>query len=251
MRTLLFCFIVLIALPLQARLPHGPYYKSLDSYINKGLDVKEALHKSINQHKTLSYKSARKILFGQLHLETNSRGKHFVTDVYCRHKVGESSGVGPGRIPNNSVMNCEHTWPQSRFNRSMSKNSQKTDLHHLFPSDSRANSSRGNTAFGEVQGRDAHDNCQASQRGSDILSNRTSFEPPTEHRGNVARALFYFSVRYKISISNQEEIHLRSWHEDDPVDSAEIKRNEEIYSVQGNRNPFIDEPTSVSDVADF
>jgi deoxyribonuclease-1 len=252
MKAYLTClFLVTLSFGIYGKIPAGSYYHKASFNIENGVSPKLALFKAINQHTVLSYKQARRHLFGRLHLEKTANGSYTVKDVYCRKDVGENYGVGPDRIPNNTIMNCEHTWPQSRFNKQMSKTAQKTDLHHLFPSDSKANSSRGNLRFGAVNGRDAHNNCSSSQRGSDILSSGTSFEPPVEHRGNVARALFYFSVRYQIKITRQEETHLREWHLSDPVDDQERQRNEEIYAIQGNRNPFIDEPTAVDDISDF
>jgi len=35
------------------------------------------------------------------------------------------------------------------------------------------------------------------------------------------------------------------WHNDDPVSQREIDRNNEVYAIQGNRNPFIDYPDFV------
>ena len=89
-------------------------------------------------HKKLNYKQAKKALFGKLHLEKDKSGEYFVKDVYCNidyyssHEVGK---IGPNKIPNHNVVNCEHTWPQSRFNH-FSKY-QVSDLHHLFPTNSR------------------------------------------------------------------------------------------------------------------
>lgn len=39
---------------------------------------------------------------------------------------------------------------------------------------------------------------------------------------------------------------LLKWHYEDPVSDAERKRNEVVYSYQGNRNPFIDHEEFVS-----
>jgi endonuclease I len=77
------------------------------------------------------------------------------------------------------------------------------------------------------------------------------FEPPTVHKGRVARALFYFSVRYDIPLDPEEEAYLKKWNAEQPVDQEEITRNEEIYKAQGNRNPFIDYPELASLIADF
>lgn len=66
------------------------------------------------------------------------------------------------------------------------------------------------------------------------------FAPPEEYRGNVARAMFYMSVRYWWEMPPNMEDVLKQWHEDDPVDADECRRNECIATIQHNRNPFID-----------
>lgn len=203
------------------------------------------------QTKGISYKAARIELFGNLHLKKDNSGKHFVKDLYCEKSYGPDNGVGVGKIPSGKVINCEHTWPQSRFNPQMSKSLQKTDLHHLYPVSNRANSSRSNHIFAEVNGTAINENCTASQRGMAYGSSITAFEPPRSHKGNVARALFYFSVRFKIQIDPLEERYLRQWHVEDPVDQDEKDRNNKIFAFQKNRNPFIDEPSLVNRVYDF
>ncbi len=199
--------------------------------------------------KELSYTEARKYLFGLLHLKKDGQG-NYLEDVYCRKTY--TSGVGPGRIPNHQVVNCEHTWPQSRFSGSHRKRLQKGDLHHLYPTDSRANSTRGNHKFAEVLGDDATSDCSASQFGIHSRTKKSSYyEPPREHRGNVARALFYFATRYDLRISDEEEFFLRKWHKEDPVDAEEMKRNNMIEKIQGNRNPYIDLPKIVDQINNF
>jgi endonuclease I len=203
------------------------------------------------EHKSIGYRGARKVLFGKIHLRQDKGGAYYIKDVYCRKKITrEDSHIGPNVIPKNSIMNCEHTWPQSRFNRSFDKNLQKSDLHHLYPTDPRANSTRGNNEFAEVDG-DALIDCDGSYIGVEKWRGGAFFEPPAEHKGNVARALFYFSVRYKLPISAQEEDYLRRWHELDPVDENEKNRNDIVHKVQGNRNPFIDYPELVNQINNF
>ncbi len=201
------------------------------------------------EHRSIGYKGARKVLFGKLHLEEDGGG-YFIKDVYCRKKITRNeSRIGPNIIPNNNVLNCEHTWPQSKFSTSFPKGLQKSDLHHLFPTDSQANSIRGNNEFADVDG-DALRDCDGSYYGVEKWQGG-HFEPPKEHKGNVARALFYFSVRYKIHISASQEEYLREWHESDPVDQDEMERNDMIHTVQGNRNPFIDYPELAGQISDF
>ncbi len=207
------------------------------------------------QHTSVGYGTARRLLMGQIHLE-NDGAQYFVKDVYCEieftnRDFGGSQAIGPGRIPKNTKLNTEHTWPQSRFNGGMSKDTQKSDLHHLFPTQSEMNSIRGNHKFGDVDVPDRALPCSTSKYGTAKGSHEDIFEPPVGHKGNVARALFYFATRYRLRIDPQEEAFLKKWHQNDPVDQNEIDRNEQIFKIQGNRNPFIDHPELVSQISDF
>jgi deoxyribonuclease I len=201
------------------------------------------------KHMSVGYDGARKILFGELFVQKDAQGM-FVEDVYCGKKfhfrdVNDVSNM-------HSEVNIEHTWPQSKFTRSFDKNMQKSDMHHLFPTDSLANNRRANHDFGNVD--DSHDelnvqNCSISQLTD--ISGHFVFEPPQNHKGNVARALFYFATRYNLAIHPSAEMILRQWHKLDPVDTAERKRHEIIVRYQKVRNPFVDYPELVEKVADF
>ena len=196
---------------------------------------------------SLGYKGARTVLFGKIHLEKDSEG-YYIKDVYCNKEIRRKhTRMGPGQIPNSNVINCEHTWPQSKFSTQFDKGLQKSDLHHLYPTDSNANSVRGNYPFGNLNNGDyVRSDCTASR-----TEGPGRFEPPAEHKGNVARALFYFSVRYNMKIDSQQEQTLRDWHIQDPVDAQERERNEIVFQVQKNRNPFIDMPELVDMVSNF
>jgi deoxyribonuclease-1 len=116
----------------------------------------------------------------------------------------------------------------------------------------KANSTRGNFEFAEVVANQNLKNCEASKSGASVVSGGSSFfEPPSEHKGNVARALFYFSVRYKMPLSADQQTFFRKWNDQDPVDDAEMARNDAIEKLQGNRNPFIDFPTLAQDISKF
>jgi deoxyribonuclease-1 len=186
-----------------------------------------------------SYSRSRMHLMQQIHIKQDQKG-YFVQDVYCQ-KIFRRN-ISPTTMPNHAEINVEHTWPQSRFTHKHAKNFQKADLHHLYPTDSKANSTRGNHTFSEiVNGRNPGDNCDVAYYGRNRETGSQSFEPPHEHKGNVARAIFYFSIRYDIKIPDHEEFYLRQWNELDPVDLEEMERNAIIESIQGNRNPFIDD----------
>ncbi len=198
---------------------------------------------------SLGYDQARKIMFGELDVQRDSKGTH-VVDVYCGKKFYFSSVDEITRM--SEVVNTEHTWPQSKFNSQYPRDIQKSDLHHLYPTDSRANAVRGNTPFGlvmQLDNRAGADGCGGSRLG--FVDAREVYTPPAPHRGNVARALFYFSMRYGLGISSQEERTLRQWHKNDPVDANEIRRHELIARYQKVRNPFVDYPETVDLVSDF
>ena len=203
-----------------------------------------------NHHNVGPYSKAREIVIQKLHLKQDNRG-YYVQDVYCQ--LVFRNNIGPRQMPSHQVLNIEHTWPQNRFTREFRKSLQKNDLHHLYPTEARSNSTRNNLYFHqfEYEARPVHESCDASQRGRIDGENRRGFEPPLEHKGNVARAMFYFAVRYKVRIPEYEEFFLRQWHFIDPVDSEEIERNDLIEDYQGNRNPFIDDPDLVNLISDF
>ena len=72
-----------------------------------------------------------------------------------------------------------------------------------------------------------------------------------EIRGDASRAYLYMSFQYKIPLGDSLENLLRKWHFEDPPDEWEEKRNDLIEIIQGNRNPFIDQPELVERVANF
>lgn len=206
------------------------------------------------KHASLGYNRAREVMFGQIHLRTGANG-YEIQDVYCQQVLTEkdfpSRPPGPGKIPNAALMNAEHTWPQSYFSKSFDKELQKSDLNILYPVSSRANSSRNNLHFADVTAVVTQP-CPASKRGMSADGTKEEFfEPPAVHKGNAARAIFYFAIRYKMAIGAEEEATLRSWHRQDPPDDFERKRNEMVYAAQGDRNPFIDHPELADLIADF
>ncbi|PLX17588.1 MAG: hypothetical protein C0601_07400 [Candidatus Muiribacterium halophilum] len=199
-------------------------------------ELKDELHTVVDNQKVLSYKNARKAFFGTI--------DNFDGVVEC---VYTGRTVNTHGIPNSNVMNCEHTWPQSKFGGG-NTGAKKTDINHLYPSNSRANSIRGNYPFGNVK------NAKWSEGGSSKGTGEfggTVFEPRDEHKGNVARSMFYFAVRYNMHIDSNQERTLREWNKLDPVDEKELARNSGIEMEQYNRNTFIDHPEFADMISDF
>jgi endonuclease I/subtilisin-like proprotein convertase family protein len=182
----------------------------------------------------VSYSEARKEIFTNVDV---NNGK--VRDVYTHREING------GKIPNSSDMNVEHTWPQSKG----ATGTAKSDLHHLFPTDSKANSTRSSFPFGKVE-KVQWSSPSGAKFGTDAQG-RKVFEPPAEHKGNVARAMFYFSAEYNKRIPPEEEAVLREWNKLDAVDSAEIERNRRVAAVQGNNNQFVLNSNLADRISDF
>lgn len=192
----------------------------------------------LNQHTHMnkSYDDARDKLF---EFVDNNSGQ--VQCVYTGQTIMTTTR------PNGQIMNTEHTWPQSKGADTIPA---KSDLHHLFPTIPGANTRRSNNLFGVVTKNITWSHPYGSKLG-DNDQNEKRFEPPNNHKGNVARALFYFSVIYGEPITPSEEAVLKVWHVSDPVDDKERVRNQRVADVQMSRNPFIDYPELVGRIDDF
>lgn len=209
-------------------------------------------------HQPYYYSEARKLLYTDIDLEEGVNGTFFIKDQYCQKII--SKDVGPNHQPRGTKTNIEHLWPQSKFNSKLNTQIQKSDLHHLMIVSSKANHLRGSADFSEVDSfYDRQGRCSEAT-GLGVMaktpvgimwSSDDVFQPPKEIRGNIARALFYFSVRYQLSINDTQEYFLKKWNTEDPVDEREIIRNNKIMQKQGNRNPFVDKPELVDQIEDF
>lgn len=205
-------------------------------------------------HTEVSYKKAREYLFGFLHLEGNSPTTYGLNTYYCVAKLDNNDfpkheALGPMLIPDAKIINAEHAWPQSKFTGKYPKNKQKADLHILFPVNSVVNSIRQNLPYGIVT-EPTKDVCPEALSGRDSRGVHV-FEPNPDDKGDMARATFYFSIRYQSKIDETQEAILRQWSAQDPVDAKEVIRNERIFTIQMDRNPFIDFPKLEEKISDF
>ena len=202
---------------------------------NQSAQIKFELHKKVSEtHIPLSYEKAGIDLFTIL---DNHQG--VVCSVYS-----PSFCITTDIVPSAKIMNVEHTWPQSLGAMGIAK----SDLHHLFATKSSTNSMRSSLPFCNVVTVKWEDD--QSKRGIGSFG-EACFEPPTKHKGNVARALFYFSIRYNLPIDSHQEFYLRLWNKEDPVDADEIQIDQIIFSLQKNKNPFISNPELVDQITDF
>lgn len=237
--------------------PQG-YYNSLEG--KSGAELKAAVKAKVRSHKAISYGDNTWDAFKKTDVrEVN--GKQCWWDMYSSNNVPVSSGH-PG-------MNIEHSVANSCWGGA--KNDAYKDIVHLNPSDATANNRKSNYPLGIVSGTPTWTN------GVTIVGHPASgecggvnyvYEPHDMYKGDFARAYFYMftvyddiswithsdgrSAMYELSGGKAQfktwaKNLLMRWNYDDPVSTKEQDRNDGIYAVQNNRNPFIDIP----DLADY
>ena len=143
------------------------------------------------------------------------------------------TGESVEKSANMSVWNREHVWSKSLGWFETTKAG--ADAHHIRPCDVTVNGHRSNSKFGESD--DYYNPFDPLDVDAEVNE---------DFRGDVARIIFYMMVRYSesdeftwTSIAESYDI-LANWNDIDPVSELEINRNDYVYTIQGNRNPFID-----------
>ncbi|MDK9739912.1 endonuclease [Vibrio sp. D404a] len=170
--------------------------------------------------------------------------------MYTGRSQEKSQRSGQGNLGQDN-WNREHTYPKSNGGFPNEGPYAYTDIHHLRPTDESVNSKRSSHEFDEG-GTEI-----AEAPGNYVSSN--SFEPRDAVKGDVARMMFYMATRYEGNDPDTPDLELvptvanngtalgnvcalLKWNEQDPVDSFEFNRNSKIQKIQGNRNPFVDNP---------
>lgn len=238
---------------ITAQAPQG-YYSSAEGLEGEALRL--ALHQIIDNHQAQSYSSLW-TYFQSTDVKPNGKVWDMYSDIPGGNPPYEYTFVSDQCGNYNSENDCynrEHSWPKSWANDTYPMN---TDLFHIYPTDGYVNGRRSNYPFGEV-----NSPSWTSMNGSKVGSNVTSgysgvvFEPIDGYKGDFARTYFYMSTRYHTEDSGWDETPmtdgadikswaaamLLDWHHEDPVSEKEIDRNNDVYAIQQNRNPFIDLP---------
>ncbi len=217
------------------------YYKGSYTYDNLSAMSASQLFSNLRSlmtdtHKTISSYANCRDMADQTDCENND-GR--IVMLYSSY-----SGT-TGEYKNGQGWNREHVWPQSLGGGNTSGGG--ADLHHIRPSESVLNSTRGNMKYGNVSGgKIAKGNLSGATGG--IYANNY-FEPNDNVKGDVARIVLYVYVRWgsawgadSVTEVFQSVDVLLEWCALDPVDTWEMGRNEVIAAYQGNRNVFIDYP---------
>ncbi|MFN8672665.1 MAG: endonuclease [Candidatus Sericytochromatia bacterium] len=283
----------------KLRAPNPNWYDSLSSDLKSyyapakgkvGSDLFKALHEIIKSPKVKDYGTAKSFMYSTL----DNTGKG-VFDRYSYQFINGSGGNGNsytekgdqnGDGKPSDFINCEHTWPQSMFEKNPPMVS---DLHHMFPTASVPNEMRGHFPFGVAKGIVGYTTNGGSKLGlvdktgknrqldeikkilelphdqkATILENEfeVTFEPLDKQKGDTSRAMLYMYLAHYDKGINRGSFHqdyfwdskvstFIDWSENkDPVDQEELKRNTDIQKYQGNRNPFVDIPNLASTIGE-
>lgn len=246
------CFIPVFSLILSAQIPSG-YYDTLDA--KKEAELKTSCHNIIREHTYLDYDEGTYIWWYDYFMETDRHPDGYFWDMYSNNKYTDYNG---------SRQNREHSMPRSWWGTSSNYASYDAngDLHNLYPSDYDANTEKSNYPLGVV-GSATFDN-GVVKVGSSSFSGYSGvvFEPADEYKGDFARTYMYMVTCYEDYASNWRGTGTNSmllnntyptlkpyainllmeWHRADPVSQKELNRNNKVFQIQNNRNPFVDYP---------
>ena len=235
----------------------GCDYPELDG--KSGAQILAALHNKIVNHTVLSYSA---VWASNTGADNKSNGT--IWDMYsdCVFDPYDDK-CGSGESSSDcECYNREHSLPKSWWGHDeYNPEPMYTDLVHLVPTDRLANSQRSAWPLGEVTTTTWTNG--SSKLGYGTFGNDNSnltFEPADEYKGDFARIYFYMATcysnknftakgkGYKVFVNGTAEFTTTAqnlymkWHREDPVSEKEINRNNVIQSLQGNRNPFVDNP---------
>ena len=212
----------------------------------------QALHELINPHLVITYSNYKSTLLNNIELIDTIVGKKYIQCVY----TGEKRIIDEPFDWNKEGYSREHSFPHSWMPSHPADAPalpEYSDLHNLYPTNlAKANSIRSNYPLGEINGKVTYEYLEGKLG---YFDNKLVYEPRDAQKGNVARSMFYMCIAYN-GINNkswtlpsyQDQEILKKWHFQDPPDSYEIARQEYIYFLQGNRNPFIDSALYVCNI---
>ncbi len=217
-----------------------------------GTELLNALALNYKPATVLPFNDARDTLFSRIYAQNDN-----LTCVY----TGMTIYLDPAQDPTVAAfgdggtngINTEHTYPQSK---GAEFGNPRADMHHLYPTRVEPNGKRGDAPFSEIADNQTEEWYYLNQKQSNIPTSNIEryseykdyvFEPREDHKGNVARAMFYFYTMYKAeadladnSYFESQRLTLCNWHQLDPADLTEASRTWAIAGYQdGKPNPFV------------
>lgn len=238
----------LSTLSLLAQIPVG-YYSSLKG--KRGADLKEAVYEIIKDAKVLSYGSGSGATWSGFWDTDRTADGYFIDRYSAKSAWVKSTNKGA----KGSGMNIEHSFPKSWWGGT--ENQAYKDLYNLMPCESKINSTKGNYPMGTVTGSASGNGWTKVGKGSD---GNIYWEPNDMWKGDFARGYMYMATTYQnFTWTNDRGKQILEtntyptlqkwaytlfidWAKNDEPDEVEITRNNAVYKIQGNRNPFVDFP---------
>lgn len=231
---------------IQAQIPDG-YYASLKG--KKGAELKTAVHEIIKKADVLDYGSGSGHTWEGFY-STDRLDNGQVVDRYSNdvRYFGNAGSVVSG-------MNIEHSFPKSWWGGTT--NQAYKDLYNLMPCEQKINSSKSNYPMGKVTSVKTDNGCTRIGTGNEGYQ---LWEPADKWKGDFARGYMYMATAYQqYSWSGTQALQIlqqgsyptlrkwaytlyMEWARTDAVDELEVKRNNAVCAIQGNRNPFVDFP---------
>lgn len=221
-----------------------------------GNSLKNSIVNAYKAQSTLGYNNARDVMYSEIDIKPGNQ----LVCAYSGYSINLDLSQDPSTDAFEKGMNCEHTWPQSMGS---SSEPMKSDMHHLFPTKSNVNSSRGNDPFDEsddiltdkwyrgsvyIQSIPTSNINEYAEKYNPPNSEEERFEPREVQKGNTARAMAYFYTMYSDVADDsfweiQKEV-LSDWNHIDYPDEQEIARTWAIAVYQDNKpNPFVIDKT--------
>lgn len=232
----------------------GNYYNSIDMSL-RGDDFRDKLENLITTTHT-NYTSYAELANAYKTTDAVPNKSGYITWFYTGTEVKFSGFGGKG-----GQTNREHVWPKDGGSAFSATSECGSDAHHLRPTECNLNSTRGSKSFGEVEQSTqnvVNQNKSASYgdgtADSLCYTSGSFFYPAAGYRGATARILMYvqtrwgnkFNLQFVDGAGHSKTIGdfktLMKWHLEELPTQEEINRNQAVYEIQGNRNPFIDHP---------
>lgn len=245
-RLLALAAMVMATVGATADIPEG-YYSSLKG--KKGAELKTAVYNIIKSASVLSYGSGSGSTWSGFYktdrLDDNSVVDRYSNDV--RYFSSSTSAI--------DGMNIEHSFPKSWWGGT--KTQAYKDLYNLMPCEEKINSSKSNYPMGEVTTVKTTNDCTKIGTGS---QGYYLWEPADKWKGDFARGYMYMATCYQnYTWSGTQALQILEnntyptlqkwactlyikWAKADRPDQLEMTRNDAVYDIQGNRNPFVDFP---------
>ncbi|MCR4836302.1 MAG: endonuclease, partial [Bacteroidaceae bacterium] len=269
----LFTTICTLALTLCMAWAQGPngsenYYQDADG--KKGAALKTALCKIIYSRTEVIYDDIWSA-FETTDLRSDGKIWDMYSNITNYRYITDQAG---NYQKEGDKYNREHSFPKSWFGGKESS-VPGHDLFHIYPTDGFVNGKRSNYPFGENNGEEYSSSGNFSKLGKCTYPGCTYigdkeyvFEPNDKYKGDFARTYFYMVTCYEEQLSTWYKNYANSneglkatidgstypafttwqlnmlldWSRNDPVSEKEINRNNAVYDLQKNRNPFIDYP---------